>query len=391
MSALLMVASSVLISIGALVVTAPAANAAVLGDDYPANLKAAAKDALVDPWNFYNRECTSFVAWRLNNTNGVGFHNYYLGQHWGNADHWGSAATAAGIAVNSTPAVGAVAWYADGHVAWVAEVNGSNITIEEYNYAYTGTYHSRVVSTSSVSGFIHVKDLPTTPVVTDADGDGIPDASDKCPTAAGPAVHGGCPYVDGRTTLATKYGPAECGRAGDTSNQAFICNLWRKGKWASVAYPSQNWGSSTTVSWIANRNGTVSRCAEVGSSQLRCDTFNGKSWSTRVSPTTDLGYISAADGRAFLATSYGPAECARAGDQNHQTLVCNLWKKGKWTSVSSGIVAWGALDSAGWVANRNGTVSHCTDAGTSQLRCDTFNGKTWSTRVSPTTDLGYKA
>ena len=32
------------------------------GDDYPSNLKSAAKDALVDPWNFYNRECTSFVA-----------------------------------------------------------------------------------------------------------------------------------------------------------------------------------------------------------------------------------------------------------------------------------------------------------------------------------------
>src|SRR6476661_6733168 len=61
-------------------------------DDYPARLKAAAQDALADPWMFYNRECTSFVAWRLNHDAGVDFSNYYGGVHWGDASNWKYAA-----------------------------------------------------------------------------------------------------------------------------------------------------------------------------------------------------------------------------------------------------------------------------------------------------------
>ena len=56
------------------------------GDDYPEELKEAGKDSLVDPWNFYNRECVSFVAWRLNDRNGLAFDgaNLFLGfTFWG--------------------------------------------------------------------------------------------------------------------------------------------------------------------------------------------------------------------------------------------------------------------------------------------------------------------
>lgn len=72
-------------------------------DDYPSKYRSAALDAVVDEWNFYNRECTSFVAWCLNNRNGVGFSNWYGGAHWGNAKNWGSAAGSLGISVNGTP------------------------------------------------------------------------------------------------------------------------------------------------------------------------------------------------------------------------------------------------------------------------------------------------
>lgn len=134
-----------------------------IGDNYPANLKAAARDALVDPWNFYNRECTSFVAWRLNSANGVGFTNQYKGvARWGNAKEWGGVARSVGIPVNGTPARGAVAWSSAGefgHVAWVAGVNGDGtITIEEYNYNWTGNYNTRRVSASAFQ-YIHIKDL----------------------------------------------------------------------------------------------------------------------------------------------------------------------------------------------------------------------------------------
>jgi len=137
-------------------------------DDYPSRLKNAPQDSLVDPWQFYNRECTSFVAWRLNSENQVAFNDYWQGQHWGNASNWKKAAVALGITVDNKPNRGAVAWWAAGsagssrgHVAWVQTVGNGAITIEEYNYLHRGRYDTRTISSSSSlwpSGFIHVKD-----------------------------------------------------------------------------------------------------------------------------------------------------------------------------------------------------------------------------------------
>src|SRR5450631_3001319 len=91
-----------------------AASSAVIGNDYPSNLANASKDSLVDPWSFYNRECTSFVAWRLNHSNGVAFNDFYGGPKWGNAENWGPTARSLEIVVNNTPTVGSVAWDAGG-------------------------------------------------------------------------------------------------------------------------------------------------------------------------------------------------------------------------------------------------------------------------------------
>jgi surface antigen len=133
------------------------------GDDYPANLKNAAIDAIVDPWNFYNRECTSFAAWCLNSRNGVKFTNQYLGaSRWGNANTWGMVAKSLGVTVNMTPAVGAIAWWTTGkygHVAWVSAVNGSSVFIEEYNYKVRGGYGTRTIAASNPAGYIHIKDI----------------------------------------------------------------------------------------------------------------------------------------------------------------------------------------------------------------------------------------
>jgi surface antigen len=158
---------------GVLAVTAPLlhperVSAASGVDDYPSRLKKAAQDSLVDPWLFYNRECTSFVAWRLNSENNVAFTDYWQGAHWGNASNWKNAAKSLNIPVDNNPTRGAVAWWAAGsagssrgHVAWVQVVGDSSITIEEYNYLHEGFYDTRTISTSSSlwpSGFIHVKD-----------------------------------------------------------------------------------------------------------------------------------------------------------------------------------------------------------------------------------------
>jgi surface antigen len=147
----------------------PAPVEATIGvDDYPRYLKNAAQDSLVDPWNFYNRECTSFVAWRLNHDVGIAFHNWYKGHHWGDAAIWKQAAVDSGVPVDGTPRVGAIAWWAkgspgssSGHVAWVIAVNSSSITVEEYNYLHRGGYDRRTISRTASyrpTAYIHLGD-----------------------------------------------------------------------------------------------------------------------------------------------------------------------------------------------------------------------------------------
>lgn len=140
-------------------------HAAVLGDNYPTMWK---KGFGIDSWNMYLRQCTSFVAFRLSSANG-----FSLPRGYGNADSWGHTARNQGYQVNKNPKIGAVAWWDKGinqshalygHVAWVADIKGDYVTIEEYNYnAGQGPekYHKRTIHKNHVSGYIHFKDLNT--------------------------------------------------------------------------------------------------------------------------------------------------------------------------------------------------------------------------------------
>lgn len=133
-----------------------------IGNDYPARYRYVRIDAMADRWEFYVRECTSFVAHCLNSRNGVNFHNYYGGVHWGNARNWISAARRLGYRVDYSPQIGSIACYTGGrcgHVAWVRSVNGNYVTVEEYNWASRGNYSVRTVSKYAFSGFIHLKDI----------------------------------------------------------------------------------------------------------------------------------------------------------------------------------------------------------------------------------------
>jgi surface antigen len=117
-------------------------------DDYPYRT---ASTSGVDAWNFYNRQCTSFAAFRVNwngTRTGQKFTNMYLGEHFGDAHLWDDAARAAGVAISGTPGVGRIAqWNRNvggvgnfGHVAYVSAVyDDGSILVEEYNwsaYAY---------------------------------------------------------------------------------------------------------------------------------------------------------------------------------------------------------------------------------------------------------------
>lgn len=170
-------------------------SAEVGGDDYPYSGTAAGV-YIVDDWNFYRGECTSFCAWRLNHNNGVGFSNWYGGIRWGNANTWDDAARNLGITVNNTPAVGSIAYWegtsgSTGHVAWVSNVYNGSVDIEEYNYGWVvinGEYHgnhkycARNIGTGDPSGYIHIKDINPIPtpqghVMSESEGAGrtIPD------------------------------------------------------------------------------------------------------------------------------------------------------------------------------------------------------------------------
>ncbi|MEV5750242.1 CHAP domain-containing protein [Actinoallomurus sp. NPDC052308] len=125
-------------------------------DDYPYKSDSSSE---ADPWLFYKRECVSFAAWRVRQRLGVDFTNSYRGVHWGNANNWDDAALSAGVRVDHTAKVGAVAQWntgSYGHVAYVARVNSDGtILVEEYNYLSAHNYDTRTISASSVGNYIH--------------------------------------------------------------------------------------------------------------------------------------------------------------------------------------------------------------------------------------------
>src|SRR5688572_23522727 len=147
--------------------SAAPALAALRGDDYPLR-----DDPRVCPnctsdgmHRFYIRECTSFVAWRLQEVDGYDLQ----GPIPGGAGAWG---TKYASITDSHPNGGSVAWFqgddgTSGHLAWVADVIGTDVLIEEYNYGngFRHRYHSpaRTVPASSFTGFIHFKDLDSAP------------------------------------------------------------------------------------------------------------------------------------------------------------------------------------------------------------------------------------
>lgn len=168
------------------------ASADPFGDDYPSALKTAAKDAVIDPWRFYNRECTSFVAWRLNRqlgaTNYPGgpwkFSNFMVAKgvpgtgsgyvQFGNAGTWDAAASRLGYAVDATPAIGAVAqWHGGetsynwsgssmGHVGIVVAVaSDGTVTMASYNAGVSGGYD--LVSNIKAPRYLHIADLDDDP------------------------------------------------------------------------------------------------------------------------------------------------------------------------------------------------------------------------------------
>jgi surface antigen len=133
-------------------------------DVYPDALKNIAKDSIADKYGMLNRECVSYVAYR------VGTDKFdSIMPHWGgrdnrpgvpgvqsgNANDWDENARGAGIKVNDKPHVGSVMqWNSNGaehsfagHVAYVEKVNDDgSLVISQYNAGGTGDFSVEIIS-----------------------------------------------------------------------------------------------------------------------------------------------------------------------------------------------------------------------------------------------------
>lgn len=120
---------------------------------------------VVDRYNFFKGECTSYCAFRLNNI-GFPFKNQYLGRHFSHGKTWVAAANAAGLTVNTTAAPNAVLCSTSGtygHVAFVDSVSSDGrANISEYNYSNTHQYTTRsgIVANGTTTFFIHFTKPP---------------------------------------------------------------------------------------------------------------------------------------------------------------------------------------------------------------------------------------
>lgn len=121
--------------------------------------------------SFGPHNCTLYVAYRLQQS-GLA----YPGWH-GNADNWATDAAAAGIEVNDTPSVGAVAQWNNpstgGHVAFVDRVTSSYVVVTADNYqrstatfmpgGYTDSYEISLTSPAMPDNFIHFGSMVAAP------------------------------------------------------------------------------------------------------------------------------------------------------------------------------------------------------------------------------------
>jgi surface antigen len=158
--------SGLMVIFTALVGFPVAAQAETGGYPYANGPTCANGQCTADPWRFYQRECVSFVAWKLNTANNFAFKNDFDSNgtlDFRSASNWKTAALSFGYTVNMTPAPGSVAWWSSNHVAWVESVNGTQVTIQEYNYGYTGKYNRRTIPISNANGYIHFKDIVNSP------------------------------------------------------------------------------------------------------------------------------------------------------------------------------------------------------------------------------------
>lgn len=105
--------------------------------DYPAIWAEAPQNTLKDSWGAGNRECTSYVAYKIYKTHGLNVSGL-----WGDAKNWGNAAKFHNVPVDQTPSAGSVMWLPDvspvGHLMWIDKVERKGALYEVHASGYNG-------------------------------------------------------------------------------------------------------------------------------------------------------------------------------------------------------------------------------------------------------------
>jgi len=125
------------------------------GDDYPYRALSG-----LSPLRYVARQCTDFVAWRINRDAGSTSAPYKydwanMTPNGGSASQWASAWRSHGWKTSNTPVVGAVAWFNGNHVAYVKSISGGNVNLEEYNWNGSASYHTRTIPSGDVALFLY--------------------------------------------------------------------------------------------------------------------------------------------------------------------------------------------------------------------------------------------
>ncbi len=376
-----------------------------------------------DPWGFALRNCTSFVAWRLRETNGLGdFSNQMAGSSsFGNAENWDDEATSLGYLVDDVPAVGAVAQTDDGrvgHVAWVSAVGDGTVTVEEYNYYVAGGYDVRTVPASDFR-YLHLADVAPDPslgstraaATTAAPGGGTwtarisaHDDLTVTTTSARPVLLG--PHVAWASNAAPSIAADTLGRtwvaavATDgrvlTAHTRGTTDRWTRprpvkgGPWSTTATPTLALDGHgrmqlLTVSAVGD---LISRHTTDTDGWGRRDRLGAPgSWSTHTAPAA------ATDARGHLwivaVTRHGTLEAAHALDRARPWSRFHAVDRRTWSQTSSPALTL-AGDGRLWltaVTTRGELISRHTGAGTTKWgRAVEADGR-WSPYSSPSTTV----
>lgn len=122
-----------------------------MANTYPEPYRSARKDSLIDPSTCYNRECTSYCAWKIKEATG----NWPKRTGDMNARNWIYRLPENGYGTrtsspNGAKCVGVSTGGKYGHVVW----SDGTLRISEYNYYSNGTYSERNVNASNYQWFI---------------------------------------------------------------------------------------------------------------------------------------------------------------------------------------------------------------------------------------------